>query len=247
MTKRLVVLPDIHTPNYDYTSINAVKAFIKYYKPTTLIQLGDFCDWDSVSSFEPNAEKEIQTLDKESDSSNQLLDELDKVLPKNCAKIMIAGNHEDRYAKFRINQAQDVKTRRMKTFTSWDDEYNLDSRGWESYDYGSHVKIGKIVFTHGWKNHGAKKMAEFFPGKNVIFGHLHRHEVHGLLDENQNPIESECIGTLSRFDLSYMRGQPVTNWVHSFMYIDMMDNGTFSKHFVHIINGQFIEHNRMFK
>ena len=136
----------------------------------------------------------------------------------------------------------------MKDFTSWDMEYQLDKRGWEHFDYGEHVAIGKVIFTHGWASgaNSALDMSRRFPGKNVVFGHAHQHIIYGCMDERGLPIECESIGTLSRFDLSYLKGKPPYNWIHSFLYIDMMEDGTFTKHFVRVICGQFVEYGRKF-
>jgi len=193
-----------------------------------------------------NAEGDIQPIDYESCAANDLLDKLDSIIPSNCQKMMIGGNHEARYEKFRINKGMLVGIRRMRTLHSWQLEYNLEKRGWHSVDYGRHIEMGKIVFTHGWESLQPKGMAELFPGRNVIFGHLHQHLIYGCMDEKGLPIESETIGTLSKFDLSYLKGKPAKNWVNGFMYIDMRDDGTFSKHFCNIINGKFIEYGRSF-
>ena len=80
----------------------------------------------------------------------------------------------------------------------------------------------------------------------MVFGHAHQHIIYGCMDERGLPIECESIGTLSRFDLSYLKGKPPYNWIHSFLYIDMMEDGTFTKHFVRVICGQFVEYGRKF-
>lgn len=249
--KRLVVLPDIHTPNHEEKALAPIFSFIKFYKPHVLIQLGDFCDWDSVSKFLPHSERDIVTIDQEADSANALLDKIDAICKVAGVKkkIMIGGNHEDRYAQYRVNRGMEVASKRMRTFTSWEKEYELDRRGWEHVDYGEHIQIGKIVFTHGWFSGGncTKQMAECFPGRNVIFGHTHKHQVSGCLDEKDMPIESETIGTLSKMKLSYLRGKPAINWVHGFLYIDMAENGYFTKHYVRIIDGGFIEYGKEFR
>lgn len=246
--KRIVVLPDIHTPNHNHHAIKAVLQFIKFYKPDTLIQLGDFCDWDSLSSYDVNRESEIQNIDKEIREANFLLDDIDSACSRNCKKIMIGGNHEIRYEKFKVNKGAKVEFKRIRELTSWELEYNLYGRGWDSFSYGQHVQIGKLIFTHGWgRTCTPKRMAERYPGRNVIYGHTHQHLIYGCLDERDMPVESESIGTLSNFNLSYLNGEPASHWVNSFMYIDMRDDGSFSKHFTHVIGGRFIEHNREFK
>lgn len=247
--KKIVVLPDIHTPNHEMSAITPILDFIKFYKPDTLVQLGDFCDWDSVSSYDVKSSSDVVTIEHEIEEANYLLDKIDRICGKKCKRIMLGGNHEARYAKFIANNGFTLSIRRMKDFSSWDKEYNLNRRGWEFHDYGSHISIGKCVFTHGWyaSNSAAKLMAECFPGRNVIFGHTHQHLIYGCMDEHGNPIESESIGTLSKFDLAYLDGKPAKNWIHSFMYMEMTDDGLFTKHYTRVINGSFIEYGKEFK
>lgn len=229
-------------------AVNAVLSFIKFYKPHILVQLGDFCDWDSVSSYDVHSNSDVQTIEREITGANNLLDKIDKVVGRDCRKYMIGGNHEARYAKFIANNGFTLSIRRMKKFSSWYEEYNLTKRGWETRDYGQHLTIEKLIFTHGWFSSGsaAKKMAECFPGRNVVFGHTHQHLIYGCMDEKGLPIESESIGTLSKFDLAYLNGKPPINWINSFMYIDMEDSGRFTKHYVRVIDGSFIEYGRKF-
>lgn len=246
---RIVVLPDIHTPNEETKALKPIFSFLKFYKPDIFIQLGDFSDWDSVSSFEVRKEKDIQTIETEIKAANKLLDQIDATLPKKCKKVMLGGNHEDRYEKFRANNGFFLSIRRMKDFTSWQEEYQLKKRGWEAHDYGKHFTVGKIVFTHGWFAAGsaAKKMAECFPGRSVIFGHTHRHLLYTCADEKGLPIESESLGTLSKFDLAYLKGKPPIDWVHMFMAIDMMPDGSYTKHAINVIDGKFVSHGKIFQ
>lgn len=190
----------------------------------------------------------MQTIEKEIRESNILLDDIDKACGNKCKKIMLGGNHEARYAHFMANNGFTLSIRRMKQFTSWQNEYNLMGRGWISKDYGEYIQIGKIVFTHGFFTgpNAAKRMSECYPGRNLMFGHTHNHLVYNCLDERDQPISSESIGTLSRFDLSYLKGKPPITWINMFEYVDMNDDGTFSKHPVYIINGQFIEFGKTF-
>jgi predicted phosphodiesterase len=247
-TTKIVVLPDIHTPNHNQNAIKPVLSFIKFYKPDILIQLGDFCDWDSLSTYDVSSECDIVTIDREVSEANYVLDAIDNACQEKCRKIMLGGNHEKRYPKYKVNQGSEVEKRKLREFSTWALEYNLYSRGWEYFDYGKNLQIGKIVFTHGWFSSGnaAKKMSECFPGRNVIYGHTHKHEVYGTIDERGLPIEAESIGTLSNFDLSYLNGKPATNWVNGFLWIDVLADGTFTKHFVNIICGRFVAYGKVF-
>lgn len=240
--KRIVVLPDIHVPNENVAAVEATIRFIKHYKPTHLVQLGDFCDWDSVASYEVRREKDVTQIDKEVEASNDLLDVLDKAVGPKCQKFMVGGNHEDRYEHFKVNHGFELAIRRLKDFGSWHKEYRLDERGWGHCDYGDFYEIGHIVFTHGWYTGGthAKKHLGLWH-KNVIYGHTHEFQVATGTGLNGLPVMAASIGTLSRFNLAYLRGKPPVNWLNMFAYIDMRDDGTFTPHFVPIVDGKFIE------
>lgn len=240
--RHIVVLPDIHIPNQNTFAVNAVLRFIKYYKPTHLVQLGDFCDWDSVASYEVRRERDITQIDREIQDSNYLLDEMDKAVGKQCLKYMVGGNHEARYERFRVNHGFEVGIRRLKDFTKWYQEYELDRRGWKHCEYGEYFEIGRIVFTHGWGSSGnhAKKHLSLWH-KNIIYGHTHEFQVAMGTGLDGYPVIAASIGTLSKFNLSYLIGKPPVNWVNMFAYIDMRDDGTFSFHPVIIVDGHFIE------
>ena len=249
MLERTIVLPDIHAPQHHEPSINAVIDYIKYFKPHRLILLGDVCDFNSLSTYDLHSPSEFIYLEDELDSTNDILDRLEKAVGKRCEKVLIGGNHEDRYKAYLSKHLLfgEKVTRSLKRFKdSWADEYSLDERGWKWCEYGGHFKFGKVVYTHGWFSgpNACQQMGKLFPGSNVVFGHSHTHQIYGCMDEKQLPIEVETIGTLSRFDLSYLRGKPPFNWVHGFVSIVTREDGRFSKRFTNIIGGSFIDERR---
>jgi len=241
---KTLIFPDIHTPLHDNCAINAVLEFAKYFKPDRFIQLGDLCDFTSLSPFALYTIGEFTYIEDEIEASNLLLDRIEKSLPKKCEKYLIGGNHEDRYRKSQAKMmfAPDKISKSLKKWKSWQEEYNLKKRGWKSCEYNEYFYFWKIVYTHGnvsGKMNAAKMMAEQYPGRNVIFGHTHRHQVFGAVDEKVLPIESETIGTLSRMDLPMMRGRTPTDWCHGFMYITTRKSEKFTKTFTNIIDGEF--------
>lgn len=160
---------------------------------------------------------------------------------------MVGGNHEARYERFKVSHGFQLAIRRMKDFSNWWAEYDLMRRGWKWCEYGETHEIGKILFTHGWfsgGNHAARHLSLWH--KNLIYGHTHTFQVACGSGMDNLPILSASIGTLSKFELSYLVGKPPVNWVHMFSYVDMMDDGTFTPHFVPIINGRFIELGKQF-
>lgn len=249
--KRIVVLPDIHTPNEHKPSIEAILKFLVHFKPHKLIQLGDFCDFDALSSFDPAHKHQIVMLEDELKMANILLDRIDKAVGKKCERTMIGGNHENRYHKAAARHlfVPDRISRSMISWKeSWADEYRLKERGWKWVEYGQWLHEGKLILTHGWASgtSSPSDIAKRFPGRNVLFGHTHQHLVSGFMDENGLPIEIESIGTLSNFDLHYLNGKPPYNWARGFTYIYMNQEGSFTKNFVHVVDGKFIFNGKQF-
>jgi len=176
-----------------------------------------------------------------------MLDTFDKVLPKDCEKFMVGGNHEARYEKFKVNYGEKKEIRKVRRLTSWHEEYRLKERKWKFCEYGQWFEFGKIIYTHGWAssgNHAQKHLGLFH--KNIIYGHTHQFQVATGRGLDGLPVEAASIGTLSEFDLSYLVGKPPVNWVNMFCYIDTLPNKFFTPHYVHIINGKFIELGRQF-
>lgn len=245
--ERILLFPDVHVPNHNQGAVKAAISYAKTYKPTHFFQLGDFCDWDSVSTYDVRREEDIKLIEHEVTASNTLLDELDSILPKNCKKVMLGGNHEARYEKFRCNDGFTVSIRRMKDLSSWHKEYNLDKRGWKHCEYGHVWEHGKFLLTHGWYiggNHAKRHLSLYH--KNIFYGHTHEFQVAVENGFDGHPVMSASIGTLSNFNLSYLVGKPPVNWINMFATIDVMSDGTFTPSFIPIINGKFIKDGRMF-
>ena len=243
VANRILVWPDVHTPNHNTNAVNAALSYIKVYKPTQFIQLGDFCDWDSFTSYDPRRQRDIVNVEEEVVSANKLLDELDALLPKSCKKDMIGWNHEARVPKYLAKHGMDTQHQRLaKKIRSWHEAYRLDERGWGHIEYGEVLEVGKILFSHGWftgGSHAKKHLALYH--KCLIYGHTHEFQVATENGFDGHPVMAASIGTLSNFDLSYLVGKPPVNWINMFMTIDVMEDGTFTPNFIPLINGRFVK------
>lgn len=247
--ERIVVLPDIHAPNHNTRALCAVLKFIEHYKPTMLIQLGDLCDWDSVTSFDPNREEDIVCIDDEAKAACIVLRNIESRLTPECKKVLIGGNHEHRMTKWKVKYGNLIEMRRLKKVKNWWQYYKLEENGWEWLEYGKVYKIGKLLLTHGFgaggKNAADVHLRRFH--KSLIFGHTHRFLIAtwGSLDDK--PIMCASIGTLSNFNLSYLKGEPPSDWINMFATVDMMDDGTFTPTFTPIINNRFVREGKLFQ
>ena len=200
-----------------------------------------------MSSHDTRRLSDIVTIEEEVCSANELLDEIDRAVPRNCVKFMVGGNHEARYERYMINEAARAKDKRLHKFSTWFDEYKLHKRRWSHCEYGEYYELGKIIFTHGWYssgNHAQRHLSLWH--KNVFYGHTHQFQVATGVGLDGRPILSASIGTLSKHDLSYLVGKPPVNWLNMFSYIDSRDDGSFTPHFVSIVDGKFTELGKTF-
>lgn len=247
--EKVVVLPDIHAPRHHQESINLVCEFIRDYKPDGIIQLGDLCDFNSIARFDTIQTSDLISIDKEIASANKVLDQIDEAAQESVKwKVMCEGNHDHRPETFRLNrwtkQVQDVLGR--ERLDNWSTLYRLAQRGWEAVPYGKCYKHGKALFTHGWyigRHHAAKTVGTWF--KTIIYGHTHESQEHTINGMDGNPVSGISLGTLSRFDLSYLMGVP-PKWTRMFAYMDFFADGLFSFHPVKIIKNKFVEMGKLY-
>ena len=239
---KMIVFPDIHAPKHHKPSLKSALKFTKQYKPDIFIQLGDLCDYDSLGRFDVLKEKDLTNLDHEVKSANKVLDQIEASLPKKCRKIICEGNHDRRPETYSINNmSKELKkiigANRLPYFH---EAYKLEERGWEWVPEGKCFGYGKALFTHGWftnLHHAHKTVHRWF--KNIFYGHTHTVQEYTINGIDGHPVSAVSIGTLSRFDLSYMRELP-TNWCHAFGKIEFFgSNGRFTPQIIKIINGKF--------
>jgi len=99
--------------------------------------MGDFMDINTLSSHDKGRFSAVPglTLDDEYSAGNELLDEFDAVLPKDCWKTYLYGNHEDRWSRW-MKDMQNAKTpleSPEEALELWDRVYQVKT-SW-SHDY----------------------------------------------------------------------------------------------------------------
>jgi hypothetical protein len=90
--------------------------------------MGDFMDINTLSSHDRGSFSAVAglTLDDEYSEGNEELDKFDDVLPKNCWKTYLYGNHEDRWKRWMADM-QNAKT----PLESPEDALGLWDRGYQ--------------------------------------------------------------------------------------------------------------------
>jgi metallophosphoesterase superfamily enzyme len=95
LKQKVVIIPDTHAPKHNEGAVNAVCQYIKFYKPTKLIHLGDVGDYESISYWMQNKRLSLegQRIKDDIDSAVNVLNTFSKFAP-NAEKIITMGNHD---------------------------------------------------------------------------------------------------------------------------------------------------------
>ena len=172
--KRTVVVPDLQIPYHDAVAVRNVTAFIKAFKPDSVVILGDELDLPQVSKWEENKMGWFeQTLDDDREQAIEILWGLTEYAKEGH---ITRSNHTDRLYNVimrKIPAFLALPELRYEKFMRFDElgiQYHKKpyaiAKGWIAIhgDEGSiSPHAGMTALTH------ARKM-----GLNVICGHTHR-------------------------------------------------------------------------
>ncbi len=235
-----VVLPDLQWPYHDYMSVNAVLQYVSENYWDGLLQLGDFMDWDFISRWTKDNARRIegQRFLKEYEGANKFLDSLQSAARnknKDAQIVIIEGNHDNR-----VEQVID-KSPNLEGMIEMEKNLHFDERKITYWKYWTHrkpYKIGKALFIHGqYTNDAHAKKHALNYNHNLFYGHTHDHQLYSKTIMGKT-IQAESLGTLSRYDLSYMGHKP-SNWSQCFATFYFHPNGTFNHYVTNIINHVF--------
>lgn len=168
MLKRLLIVPDLHCPFHDQKAWRLMMKAAKAFKPDTIVSIGDFCDFYSVSSHSKDPSRAFR-LPQELAAANRLLDDLDSLGA--TRKIFIEGNHESRLHRYLCDKAPE-----LFGLVTVPQLFKLGPRNWEHVPYKDHIKIGKLYFTHDVGKAGRYATFQTLDtyGHSVVTGHSHR-------------------------------------------------------------------------
>jgi len=248
--KTAIVLPDIHLPYQDKDSLSAVEKFMGDNKWDYYILLGDFMDFDCISSHNKNKLREIEgkRIFKDYEKGNAILDRHQKIILKKNPKakfILLEGNHD-----FRVQRYLDANPQ-MEGMIEIEVGLRLKERGIkyvQCYTKGEVFKIGRAIFHHGLytTKYHPSKMVEAF-GDNVFYGHTHSVDSYSRSTYGGNKTTiGQSLGCLCEYNQSYMKGRP-SKWQHAFGVFYFQDNGYFNYYVPMIFNGQFVINNKIYK
>lgn len=210
--KKVVFISDIHAPFQDESAIRATISFIKYWKPTELIFMGDVVDFYAISRFIRNPDR-ANKLQEELDVAHTILKRFCLAAPK-AKKTFLKGNHEYRLQKYLWSNAPELSNLRSLTVP---EQLHLNDLGIEYIENGKITRNGTVI-KHGnvvRKFAGYSAKGEFENcGISGVSAHTHRLGQYFHTHEGGMFTWIEC-GCLCDMNAEYMEGK-VANWQHGF-------------------------------
>ena len=241
--QRWLVLPDIHVPYEDKKTLHAVEEYLADHTWDGLIYIGDFMDFDIISSHNKNNLRAVEArrISDEYADGRRVLDRHLALLRKRnpAAKaILLEGNHEYRAeayldanpmleGMFEVENGLGLTERKVKWVRTW-------SKG-ETYT------IGNAKFHHGLytTQYHSRKMADVF-GTNIFYGHTHDVQSFSREFEGEDKtIVGQSLGCLCLYRQGYMRGKP-SKWQQAFGVFHFFPDGNFSYYVTRIFKHRFV-------
>lgn len=169
--KTTLIIPDCHHPYVDDKAWALLLKVARAVKPTSLVIMGDFGDFVSVTSHAKSAKQRMISLSDELFACNQALSELDELEIEK--KFFIMGNHEDRIDRY-INERCPEMHGLMGTNIY--EALRLKDRSYQYVSYRDHVYHDGIWYTHdtGTAGINAHRSSLHRYQNHVVIGHTHR-------------------------------------------------------------------------
>lgn len=241
--KSVIVLPDMQVPYEDRISLSAVEAYMSDTSWDIYINLGDFLDFDCISSFNKGFLRKIEGLaiQKDYDYANKILDRHQKIVRennKNAQFVLLEGNHEYRVERYIDENPQ------VRGLLEVERGLKLRDRCFKwvrCYRNGDVYRLGNAVFHHGRfiNQYHAAKTVNYY-GTNIFYGHTH--DVQGfskVTHGDDKTMVGQSLGCLCRYDQSYIQGNP-TNWQQAFGVFYFLPDGHFTYYIIRIFKNRFV-------
>jgi len=247
--ERVFVFSDMQIPYHSHEALNIALQRCADYKPTHVVIIGDFLDYEALlgkaKQKSPDlSTDELKALDLEFLAGAKVLKQIEQVLPKECVKYFIKGNHEDRADQIIAKPDGDY----WKKHIDINERLRLSESGWHITWYNDKIKLGKLNYTHGfyYDVHHAQHHARVYC-ENVLYGHSHQVQVFTMpTPARELAFWSASVGCLSNMNPEWLRGKP-NSWDHAFAEIDYLPDGSFFPHIHRIIKGKVIIDGKLYR
>lgn len=240
-----IAVYDLHYPQYHKPTFKAICEYLKENKPDVFIFGGDQFHFDCISHHTkatPIFRTRRSYINDIEGFDENILQVIEKLLPRGCEKVWIIGNHED-WEQDLINEQPELEdaighVRLMR----------LIERGWKVIPLGHCYRLGKLNVIHGETLTGIGNQAGMYPSRkavelyagNVLAGHTHAPQSFTKVSpvEHTNKWQGHIAPIAGNVNPSYLRNRP-TAWLNGFVRIDVMENGQFNLYPIVVVGGQF--------
>lgn len=239
-----LIIPDVQAkPGHDFTFLKAIGNFIVDKKPDVLIQIGDFADMESLSSYDVGKKNyEGRRYRKDVDASIEAMTtlltplvEFNLKAKKNKEKlykprmVLTLGNHENR-----INRAINDDPKLDGLIST--DDLRYKEFGWEVYPFTNVVVIDGIAYSHyfttGVAGRPATTASALLSKKHMscVAGHQQGRQIASAHRADGKPITCIIAGSCYEHDEDYMGPQGNKHW-RGICVLHEVDNGSFDEMF----------------
>ena len=242
VVKRVIVTPDKHFPLHDQKAINCLKKTIEIVKPDAYIDLGDVGEWEGFSAWKfkrrkaPPLEYLIKDFDKDIKDVYSGMDQIDESLDKvGCTEKYITEGNHDNWLNMAVEKYPYIPHYRFANAV------RLSERGYKYYQFGKHLKMGKLYFYHGHQYGGQYHTANHIRklGCNIMYGHWHDLQQMSAthMDGPKSAWSIGCLKDMGPKSNEWLSNRRI-NWAHAFAIVDFYAKGLFTVHIIQIINGK---------
>lgn len=236
------MIPDLHVPYQDGRSLLAVEKLMTDYRFDGYIIIGDFLDFDCISSHNKNNLRAVEGKRIHADYkvAGEILDRHQAIIRsrnKDAKFIYIEGNHENRIERY--VDANPALEGMVEVPTCL--EFGRRKIEWVPFwSKGKVYKVGKATFIHGRYTNDlhAKKHVHRY-GCNIFYGHLHDVQTYSaeMMGEG-NTLVGQSLGCLC-LSQKYMQGAP-DRWQQAFAIFEFLPSGNFNYNVIRIFDHRFI-------
>lgn len=216
--------PDLHYPFVDPKALGALLLSLELLQPREFGFLGDASDCHAWSSHPPKSKMEAAAHSFNEYEMKPLNRMIDMVEDNSERQKFLEGNHEDRVERRLLEMGAVGKA--IEDLVSPRILLTQDRKNLEYVPYQRdpsapipHVKIADdYIATHGWSvsKHAAAKHLELAKGWSILFGHVHRAQVHCSREPiTGRLLRAVCPGTMSLLQPLYLQHNP-SEWSHGF-------------------------------
>lgn len=206
---------------------------------------GDFLDLNSLSSHDKGKFTAIPglSLTDEYAAGNVILDQIDAILPKDCEKSYLWGNHCFR-AKRWMGDMQNAKTpipMPTEALKLYERGYNVHEN-WDN-DY---IKLGDhLMVLHGiyWNQYSAKKHLDVLRTSCLYY---HTHRIQSYVEGNHAAFNGGFMGDLKSPAFNYASMGMKSQWQNGFNLVYVDSKGDFFMQQIIVCNGKFVYGNKIY-